>query len=186
MSPTRSPNGVETRAALELRAAGRKLEGYAAVWDTPARIGGFTETIRRGAFARSLAAPGRDVLCLVDHDMTRVLGRTASGTLRLAEDTRGLHFELDAPDTQLGRDVLELARRGDLGGCSFGFRVPPNGDTWPSRDTRELRAVDLLEVSIVAAWPAYSATTVAARARHQLGRAEASARLRAMLAGVLL
>ncbi|MBN8872662.1 MAG: HK97 family phage prohead protease [Rhodospirillales bacterium] len=170
----RFPNGIELRASAEFRASGRKLEGYAAVFGVPAQIRGFTETVQRGAFTASLAGT-RDVLALLDHDPTRLLGRTGSGTLRLAEDTRGLHFEIDAPDTQLGRDVLTLAERRDLGGCSFGFRV--TDEAWPARDRRELRAVDLFEISVVQAFPAYTQTTVSARAR-AMGRAEASARMR--------
>lgn len=163
MIPARFPNGLEVRAAAELRAAGRKLEGYAAVFDSPAPIGGFTEVIRPGAFRVSLLTPGRDVLALVDHDPGRLLARTNSGTLRLGEDGKGLAFSLDVPDTQLGHDVLALAQRGDLGGCSFGFRVQDEG--WPARDRRELRAVDLIEISIVHAFPAYSDTSVQARMR---------------------
>lgn len=157
----RFPDGTERRAALEVRAAGRRLEGYAATFGTPAPIGAFTETILPGAFRASLAA-GRDVLALVDHDPSRLLGRTAAGTLRLAEDARGLRFEIDLPDTQLGRDVLVLAERRDLGGMSFGFRA--TDDAWPSANKRELRAVDLLEISVVHAFPAYAQTTVATRA----------------------
>lgn len=142
--------------------AGRRLEGYAAVFDTPARIGGFSETIRRGAFRSSLEERG-DVLALVDHDPSRLLGRTSSGTLRLAEDTRGLSFEIDLPDTALGRDLLALAERRDLGGMSFGFKV--KAEVWPAADRRELRAVELVEISVVQAFPAYSATSVQARAR---------------------
>jgi len=163
MAPVRFPDGLELRAAAELRASGRKLEGHAAVFDSPAAIGSFTETIRTGAFRASLLTPGRDVLALVDHDPGRLLARTSSGTLRLQEDAKGLAFSLDVPDTQLGSDVLALARRGDLGGCSFGFRV--KDEAWPSRDKRELRAVDLVEISIVQAFPAYSQTTVTARSR---------------------
>lgn len=147
---------------LELRAAGRKLEGYAAVFNEPAKIGNrFTEVVLSGAFTRTLAT-GSDVLALVDHDPTRLLGRTSSGTLRLAEDTRGLHFEIDTPDTQLGRDILTLAERRDLGGMSFAFRA--TSEAWPARDRRELRAVELIEVSVTQAFPAYAGTTVAARA----------------------
>lgn len=171
---SRTPNGTEIRAAVEMRAAGRKLAGYVATFGTPAAIGGFTESIRAGAFKASLAG-GSDILALVDHDTGRVLGRTASGTLRLSEDTRGLAFELDLPDTSLGRDMLALAERRDLGGMSFGFRV--TDEAWPARDRRELRSVDLLEVSVVQAFPAYSQTSVSARAR-ALGAAEASAYLR--------
>lgn len=165
MSAARHPDGSERRAATELRAAatGRRLEGYAAVFDSAAPIGSFTEVVRRGAFARSLAS-GRDVVVLVDHDPSRFLGRTSSRTLRLAEDARGLHFEVDVPDTTLGRDVLALAERGDLGGASFTFR--PVEERWsPSRSRRELLSVDLLEVSVVQSFPAYRATTVSARAR---------------------
>lgn len=152
----------ERRAApIELRAKGRRLEGYAATFGAEARIGDFRETIRPGAFAASLAG-GRDVLALVDHDPGRVLARTRSGTLRLAEDAKGLAFALDVPDTSAGRDVLALAERGDLGGMSFGFRMIE--EEWQG-DRRELRAVELLEISVVAAWPAYDGTAVAARAR---------------------
>jgi HK97 family phage prohead protease len=163
MIPGRSPNGLEIRRAAEVRtAAGRRLEGYAAVFNTEARIGDFSETVRPNAFRASLLS-GADVLALVDHDPGRLLARRSSGTLRLSEDARGLAFDLDLPDTTLGRDVLALAQRGDLGGMSFGFRV--TDENWPARDQRELRAVDLAEISVVHAWPAYSGTTVAARAQ---------------------
>ena len=174
MTPARFPNGLELRAGSELRAAGRKLTGYAATFGTPAAIGGFTESIRAGAFTASLAV-GNDVLALMDHDPTRLLARTGSGTLRLSEDSRGLAFELDVPDTQLGRDVLTLAERRDLGGMSFGFRV--KDEAWPARDRRELRAVELVEISVVQAFPAYSQTSVAARARGA-GGVDAMARRR--------
>lgn len=146
---------------VELRARGRRLEGYAATFDTPANIGGrFVETIARGAFSASLRAKG-DILSLVDHDPARVLARTRSGTLRLSEDTRGLAFDIDLPDTTAGRDVLALAERGDLGGMSFSFTPV---DEHRDGELRELRAVDLHEISVVSAWPAYDGTSVQARA----------------------
>lgn len=146
---------------VEIRAKGRRLEGYAATFNTETRIDGrFTETIAPGAFSPSIKA-GRDVLALVDHDPARVLARTKSGTLRLSQDTKGLAFDLDLPDTTAGRDVLALAERGDLGGMSFGFTIL---DEKRTGDRRELRAVDLKEISVVAAWPAYPATEVFSRA----------------------
>jgi HK97 family phage prohead protease len=104
------------------------------------------------------------VLALVDHDPGRLLARTKSGTLRLSEDSRGLAFSLDLPDTGPARDVLALAERGDLGGASFGFRAVD--EKWTG-DRRELRAVELQEISIVSAWPAYDSTVVEARARRR-------------------
>lgn len=151
---------IEKRnTSLEIRARGRRLEGYAAMFGTEARIGKVRETIAPKAFGLSLAS-GRDVLALADHDPAKVLARTRSGTLRLSEDTRGLAFDLDVPDTNLGRDLLALAERGDLGGMSFGFRAV---DEYRDGDTRQLRQVDLIEISIVQAFPAYEGTTIEAR-----------------------
>lgn len=154
---------LEQRAVLELRARGRKLEGYAAKFNTEARIGDFVEVISAGAFAASLKAE-RDVLAMVDHDRSKVLARTRSGNLKLSEDSTGLVFEISVPDTQPGRDVLALAERGDLGGMSFGFLVPKGGEAW-NGNRRTLTAIDLHEISVVSAWPAYPQTEVSARAQ---------------------
>jgi HK97 family phage prohead protease len=130
---------MERRAfAAELRAKGRRLEGYAATFGTETRVADFTETIAPGAFRNSL---GKDVIALVDHDASRVLARTKSKTLRLAEDGKGLQFDLDLPDTSYARDVLELVTRGDAGGMSFAFI--PIDEMWDG-DRRELRSVVLV------------------------------------------
>ncbi len=161
----------EIRSAAELRAApGGKLEGYAAVFDSPSRdLGGFIETVRPGAFTRTLR-DAANVLALYDHDRRSVLGRVGAGTLRLAEDTRGLHFEVELPDTQIGRDLRILVDRKDVAGASFAFTVPKGGDTWDERGGkyhRELRDVNLHEITVTAD-PAYLDTTVARR--HMPGR----------------
>jgi HK97 family phage prohead protease len=154
--------GLERRFSAGVRSAeGRKLEGYAALCGMPTRINGqFDEVIAEGAF-RSLG-PDRDILALVDHDSSKLLARTKSGTLQLREDSKGLAFTLALPDTQLGRDVLALAQRGDLGGMSFGFTVPKGGEEWRG-SLRVLKNIDLHEISVVHAWPAYDGTIVQAR-----------------------
>ena len=102
---------IEKRATAGVTANGRKLTGYVAKFGNATRIGGFTEIIRRGAFAASLTS-GRDILAMADHDPSRILGRTKSGTLELREDDTGLAFALQMPDTQAGRDLVALAERG--------------------------------------------------------------------------
>ncbi len=155
---------MEKRFLSELRAVqGRTLEGYAATFNTPAVIGDFTETIAPGAFRQALQ-DNKDILALVDHDSARVIGRTRSGSLKLSEDEHGLKFSVEVPNTQDGNDVLELARRGDLGGMSFGFLIPEDGENW-NGNTRTLTRVALLEISVVSAWPAYDGTTVTARTK---------------------
>ncbi|RVE92447.1 HK97 family phage prohead protease [Sinorhizobium meliloti] len=166
---------MERRSFTEIRTAGRRIEGYAATFNSEARMGGFVETIAPGAFRGALAG---DVLAMLDHDPGKVLGRTRSGTLRLTEDSRGLAFSLDLPDTQAGRDVLALAERDDLGGMSFGFMVPQGGDSW-NGERRTLRTVTLKEISVVSAWPAYPDTEIALRAlRHSV---DADRRRRALI-----
>ncbi len=157
------PHNVELRAATEWRASGRRLEGYAARFGIETRIGTFVEKIARGAFDKSLAT-GADVLALVDHDPKALLARTKSGTLHLRADADGLAFRIDLPTTSLANDVLALAERGDLGGMSFGFIVAKDGERWTG-NTRELRAVNLAEISVIHSFAAYSGTSIAARAR---------------------
>ncbi|OBX20618.1 primosome assembly protein PriA [Erythrobacter sp. QSSC1-22B] len=153
---------IERRAFTEIRAnyGARRIEGYAATFGAEADLGSFVETIEPGAFRAALTG---DILALYDHDMGKVLGRTRSGTLRLAEDSRGLSFDLSIPDTQAGRDVLALAERDDLGGMSFGFNIPDGGERWEGRK-RSLTTIGLREISVVSAWPAYPDTEIALRA----------------------
>jgi hypothetical protein len=95
-----------------------------------------------------------------------VLGSTRAGTLRLSEDDKGLFVEADLPSTSFGLDAKISIQRGDVTGFSFGFTVPPNGDSWNSEGTeRTLKSVRLLEVSTGVAFPAYPSTNGTAQVR---------------------
>ncbi|TFI46635.1 HK97 family phage prohead protease [Diaphorobacter sp. DS2] len=156
---------LELRGHGTLKAAGnRTLTGYAAVFNSEANLGSFSEVIRPGAFAKSLAT-GSSIRALYHHDAHALLGTTRGGTLQLREDAHGLAFELALPDTTHGRDLAILVDRGDVAGCSFGFRVPEGGDRWEQRGAqtvRELLTVDLVEITLTAD-PAYADTSVALR-----------------------
>ena len=157
---------LEIRKASEVRSQGRTLTGYVAKFNSETRIGRYREIIAPGAFTDSLNS-GADILALADHDTNAVIGRSKSGTLTLTEDSEGLAFTLNVPNTTRGNDILELAQRNDLGGMSFGFRVRENGDTWDG-DLRTLRNVDLFEVSVVSAHPAYGETSISVRSKPRL------------------
>lgn len=148
---------------LKTRAAGEGetnvIEGYAAVFNSRTTIGNdwWTEEIAPGAFSEAL---GGDVRALFNHDWNNVLGRTKSGTLKLSEDERGLKFEVELPNTSIGRDLVESMKRGDINQCSFGFI--PTVEEWdysvePAH--RTISKVDLFEVSVVSI-PAYDDTEV--------------------------
>ncbi len=107
----------------------RTLTGYAAVFNKPSKnLGGFVEVIAPGAFTQTITQ--RDVLALVSHDATRLLGRTSSGTLRLSEEDLGLRYELDLPDTTEGRDLAAMVARGDIRGSSVGWLKANAKDSW--------------------------------------------------------
>jgi uncharacterized protein len=161
---------LRTGNGLSVAAQGR-LAGYAAVYNSESQdLGGFVEIIRPGAFNRSLSS-GINVRALWQHDGKSLLGTTKANTLRLKEDSRGLGFELDLPSTTIGNDLSVLVDRGDVAGCSFGFRVRDGGDRWEQRGgrlVRELLDVELVEITLTDD-PAYIDTSVARRSMPTCG-----------------
>jgi HK97 family phage prohead protease len=142
----------------------RVILGYAVVFDVRSQdLGGFVEIVRPAAVDRALAADA-SIVGLYNHDSGAVLGRTPN-TLKLTKDARGLAFELHPPQTQAGRDALELVSRGDVTGASFGFRTIR--DEWRREgDTtiRELLDLQIAEVSLTA-FPAYGSTAASVAQR---------------------
>lgn len=142
------------------------IVGYAAVFDKQTKIGGrwwsYNEVIKRGAFTRTLKE-GADVRALIDHDPSKIIGRSKAGSLRMVEDTHGLHVEIEPSNTQTSRDLVENIRNGNITGMSFGFQIVT--DNWRMVDGEELREifdVDLFDVSPVT-FPAYDQTEVSVR-----------------------
>lgn len=151
---------------LEARAAGDTMvvAGYAAVFDSLSQnLGGFVERIAPKAFAK--AVKENDVRALFNHDPNIVLGRTTNGTLKLAEDSRGLHYEVDLnPKNSRHRDLYEDVQRGDVDQSSFGFSTIDDewGFTEQDYPLRTLKSVKLYDVSPVT-YPAYLDASVGAR-----------------------
>lgn len=145
------------------------ITGYASVFNEAYDMGwGLIETIKPGAFARALREK-QDVRCLFNHDANNLLGRSKSGTLRMAEDATGLHFDCDLdPEMSLAADVQRMIQRGDLDGCSFAFQV--RKQTWrEEKDAdghtvayRDIEDLDLFDVGPVT-YPAYEGTSVSER-----------------------
>lgn len=144
------------------------IVGYAAVFHREGNAGteyepfdGLVEWIMPGAFDRALRED--DVRGLFNHDMNLLLGRNTAGTLKLSVDSVGLRYEITVPDTQLGRDVTESIKRGDLTGSSFSFI--PGRVVWveeEDRDIRQIEEVQLFDVGPVT-FPAYDGTSTGLR-----------------------
>jgi HK97 family phage prohead protease len=158
---------VENRAD-----GGKMIVGYGAVFHRDGEAGteyrpapDIVERIASTAFDRALATK-QDARGLFNHDPNMLLGRAAAGTLRMAADAKGLRYEIDLPDTQVGKDVAASIARGDLTGSSFSFRI--NGkagqrfDKGDGFDVRNILDVDLYDVGPVT-FPAYEGTTTGMR-----------------------
>ena len=107
----------------------------------------------------TVAEPGDYVL--IAGSSLSALGRTTAGTLRLDDQADGVHFNLDLPDTQAGRDLLTSLKRGDVSQCSFSALILE--EDWDynrilQTPVRTILSAELLEISVVP-MPAFPATT---------------------------
>ena len=143
------------------------VRGYAAVFDKLSVDMGFREKIAPGAFAKSIEK--NNIKALWNHNTDFPLANTKAGTLTLKEDSKGLRFELELPDSTWGKDAEIAIRRGDCDGVSFGFRV--NVDEWENsnqeKPVRTLRDVELFEISPTP-FPAYPQTSLNVRSADEV------------------
>lgn len=135
-----------------------RIIGYGSVFNSRSEpLFGFREVIKPGTFDDVL---GDDIRGLFNHDPNFILGRSASRTLAVGVDDKGLSYNIIAPDTQTIRDlVLAPMLRGDINQSSFAFRVAHDGENWYQDDEgiviREItRVARLFDVSPVT-YPAY-------------------------------
>ena len=153
---------------------GMSFSGYAAVFNSDSEPLPFIERIMPGAFRKSLKSRN-NIRMYLNHDSSMLLATSRAKTLRLEEDQRGLKVEADLPDTTIGRDLSTLIQRGDVDSMSFGFSVPPKGDSWSDDGSvRELKEVRLYEVSVVTGFPAYQATSASVRSLDMLAERTAA------------
>jgi HK97 family phage prohead protease len=147
-----------------------KISGYAAVYYDGSSgseyplFPGAVERIMPGAFERCLS---QDVRGLFNHDPNYPLGRSGAGTLRLSVDSRGLKYEIDPPDSEIGRSVTEALRRGDVSGSSFSFTLEGGQAKWrdmpDGSEVREIRQIGMLFDVGPVTFPAYEGTSSFAR-----------------------
>lgn len=114
-----------------------RFAGYAALFDI-ADAG--KDTIRHGAFARTLAARETPLPLYWQHRPDQPIGLIE----QIAEDARGLRViaRIDRRESRAAR----LLSQGQVNGLSFGFRTRAARQ---SEGGRELLEIDLFEVSLV-------------------------------------
>ena len=162
----------ETRARVTNEET-RTIRGYGIVFNKESvdlRANGrvFREVIRPEA-VRGISMD--NILSMHNHRSERLLGTTASGTMRTGVDSVGVWYEVDLPNAPTGHDVLESVRRGDTPGSSFQFDIRSDGDKWSMKDGRAFREVvqfnGVYEMGPVSE-PAYPDTSISARSLEAL------------------
>lgn len=120
----------------------RLVEGVAVVFNSDSQDMGFIERIDPQAITEDTIR-NSDIFATLDHDKSRgILARSryGSGTLNLELKEDGLHYSFEAPNTQLGDELLEYLSRGEITTSSFAFVVDQNdGDEWYRDEKNQLR-----------------------------------------------
>lgn len=134
---------------------GFTFEGVASVVDAPYEVrdqwGTYMETIKAGAFDKTLKDSKADVALFVNHDYRGIpLATRNAGTLGLTADP---HLRVRATLDPARPDVLTLrsaVNRGEMRQMSVGMTVPKARQTWNETMTeRAVSEVKLIETSIV-------------------------------------
>ena len=111
----------------------RTVSGYGSVFNSQSEDLGFIETIDPNAITEETIKRS-DVFATLNHDMDKILARCkyGSGSLELKCDDKGLYYRFDAPNTDLGDELLEYLNRGEIDSSSFAFTV--KRDEWKNGD----------------------------------------------------
>lgn len=132
------PVGFELQE-LKARDDGWTFSGYASTFGNVDHGG---DVVLRGAFTKSIERRPSPKL-LWQHDVGEPLGKVLS----LREDDRGLYGEFKISKTARGHDAYQLLRDGAIDSMSIGYI--PEEQEFKADDIRELKSVDLLEISVV-------------------------------------
>jgi len=134
----------EVGLCLTQDGAGLVIEGYASLFDATDQGG---DVVARGAYAaclKTMAAQGRRVRMLWQHDPAQPIGIWDE----VFEDTRGLRVKGRLLDSVAkGREAAALISAGAIEGLSIGYRTIRATTT--DKGQRLLTELDLWEVSLV-------------------------------------
>lgn len=171
---------LERRSATisNINSETRTVEGYAVVFNSQSEDLGFFETIAPSAVTVDVINRS-DVFALLNHNPDKVLARCryGEGSLSLSIDEKGLKYSFQAPNTELGNELIEHIRRGEIDSSSFAFIVSSEegSEVWENINGTTHRTINKIEClcDVSPVWqPAYSATSVSARALEKLNQME--------------
>lgn len=113
-----------------------------------------------------MKADASNVLATIDHDPSKMVGRTFNKTLAVSRTEDGISFETaELPNTSYANDALELAKGGYYGGASFtveGIRSKFDTDPETGLRVRTINSIKRLVDVAVVMDPAFDTSSAAA------------------------
>lgn len=163
-------------------AGSRKISGLVVPYGSLSQdFGGFKEVYERGCFAESLSG-NHDLRGAFNHNSDYILGRKSASTARFTEQSDGVHFECDAPETSWADDLLVSMRRGDITQSSAAFYILSH--RWEVRSGDRVRVIEkaLLREASVVSFAMYEATTATVPQANEFEHQQLADRLRLLSA----
>jgi len=152
-------NNEQISIRSESESGGQIIEGWASVFNKRSRLIAeqgkvFYEVINPNAFDGLLEDEKLNVIANFQHDNKNMLARSKSNTLNLSIEDYGLKYSFVAPNTSLGRDIIEWLNRGDITESSFRYSFNPNDVVWSRAEDgipiREILVVKkLMDIALV-------------------------------------
>lgn len=103
------------------------IEGKAIVFNQQSEYMGFYEIIKPEAVE---GIDWSNTLLLYDHSFSNILARVDAKNLTINVNEDGVYFQATLNDSTLANDVYNDIKSGNVKGCSFGFNIAEDGDTW--------------------------------------------------------
>lgn len=103
------------------------IEGKAIVFNQQSEYMGFYEIIKPEAVE---GIDWSNTLLLYDHSFSNILARVDAKNLTINVKEDGVYFQATLNDSTLANDVYNDIKSGNVKGCSFGFNIAEDGDTW--------------------------------------------------------
>lgn len=120
-----------------------EFEGYASVFNG---VDSVNDTILPGAFKNAIGS-GKRVSMFINHDSRSI---PVGDWIKLKEDKTGLIAKGRIDENHRdGPSALSALRRGAMDGLSIGFMIPKGGAKENDDGIREIKEIDLKEISIV-------------------------------------
>ncbi len=161
----------------------RKLTGTVITYGDIGKLyDGYRERFESGAFGD---VSKLDVVLNMQHDHRTPLCRTRGGGLTLIDDPDAMRLNAELPDTQAGRDAMELVRTKVLRGFSIEFMPKEYREEKDSSGTITIiEKADLVGIGLVDK-PVYKASKVTSRGQQAMDNEKLSEMIDAKLESVL-